>query len=108
TAIHFHYAGFAAPILTGMAGRALGRARPSHWRAYLWIAVGVIVGPPLVAVGITFSRAIELVAVVVLATSLIGLSVLTFFDIVPTARNLIARTFLVLSSVSLVLGMLFA
>lgn len=108
TAIHFHYAGFAAPILAGMAGRTLGRERPTLWVAYRWVAVGAIVGPPLVAVGITFSRAIEFVAVVVLATSLIGLAVLTLVAIVPTVPNLIARAGLAVSSASLVVGMLFA
>jgi hypothetical protein len=47
TAIHFHYAGFALPLLTGLAGRALGGriARIAAW--------GVIAGVPLVAIGIT-------------------------------------------------------
>jgi hypothetical protein len=47
TAIHFHYAGFALPIVTGLAGRSLetGAARLA--------AAGVIAGVPLVAAGIT-------------------------------------------------------
>ena len=47
TAIHFHYAGFALPIVTGLTGRVLrtGAARLA--------AAGVIAGVPLVAAGIT-------------------------------------------------------
>jgi YndJ-like protein len=47
TGIHFHYAGFALPIMTGLAGRLL-RTGPSRLAA-----AGVIVGVPLVALGIT-------------------------------------------------------
>jgi hypothetical protein len=50
TAVHFHYAGFVLPLLTGMAGRA--------WPTFLsrTAAVGVIAGVPLVAVGINLSQ----------------------------------------------------
>jgi hypothetical protein len=47
TAIHFHYAGFALPLLTGLAGRALGG------RIARIASLGVIAGVPLVAFGIT-------------------------------------------------------
>ena len=47
TAVHFHYAGFVLPLLTGLAARELS-AR--------WTAFGVVVAVPLVAVGITWSK----------------------------------------------------
>ena len=50
TAIHFHYAGFALPLLTGLAGRA----RPGALASLA--ALGVIAGVPLVAAGITASQ----------------------------------------------------
>lgn len=50
TAVHFHYAGFALPLLTGLAGRVLGGA-PARAAA-----LGVIAGVPLVAAGITASQ----------------------------------------------------
>ena len=53
TGVHFHYAGFAAPVLTGLLGRF--RRPPS----YLPAALVVMVGPALVALGITGSRSIE-------------------------------------------------
>lgn len=50
TAIHFHYAGFALPLVTGLAARRLdgGTARLA--------AAGVIAGVPLVAIGITSTQ----------------------------------------------------
>jgi len=50
TAVHFHYAGFALPLATGLAGRAL------PGRVARMAALGVIAGVPLVAAGITASQ----------------------------------------------------
>lgn len=66
TAIHFHYAGFALPLMAG----ALVHDRPTRLdRALL---VGVLAGVPLVAVGITTTqlggpREVELLAALLLA-----------------------------------------
>lgn len=105
TAVHFHYAGFAAPILTGLVGRTLktGFAR----KCYIAAAAGVIAGPPLVAAGITLSRAVEVFSAVTLALSLFTLAMLTMFLIAPTMKPL-PRLLLVLSSISVVVTMIFA
>jgi hypothetical protein len=63
TGIHFHYSAFVVPIFVGLLGRAV------DWRAqfplrYRLMSVGVITGPMLVAMGITFSTVLEFVAVV--------------------------------------------
>src|SRR5262249_31700122 len=50
TAIHFHYAGFVLPIVTGLAIREVGGR--VAWGA----GVGVIVGVPVVAAGITATQ----------------------------------------------------
>lgn len=50
TAIHFHYAGFILPMLTGLAARAI-----SGVMARL-ATIGVIAGVPLVAIGITATQ----------------------------------------------------
>lgn len=105
TAVHFHFAGFAAPILTGLAGRAI---QPSIFRkVYLIAATGIIAGPPLVAAGITLSRAIEVFSAVVLAASLFVLAMLTMFVIAPK-MNPLPRLLLVLSSLAVVVTMMFA
>jgi hypothetical protein len=73
TAVHFHFAGFAAPIVAGLAGRWLperGSAR-MLWRIG---ALGVAAGPILVAIGISVSPHIEVVSAFVLAIALTLLS----------------------------------
>lgn len=105
TAVHFHYAGFSAPILTGLAGRKIntGIAR----KLYLAAATGVIAGPPLVAAGITLSRSVEVFSAVTLALSLFFLAMLTMFAVAPAMKPA-PRLLLVLSSVSVIVTMIFA
>jgi hypothetical protein len=55
TGVHFHYAGFVLPLLTGMAGRRLPGRLP------VAAGLGVLLGVPLVAVGITAGRWLPLV-----------------------------------------------
>jgi hypothetical protein len=57
TAVHFHYAGFVLPLLTGLAGQAL------PGRAARLASVGVIAGVPAVAVGISLGRSLPLAEV---------------------------------------------
>ena len=79
TAVHFHYAAFVAPVWAGLLGRFLAETRPSWRGVYAAFGLGVVVGTPLVALGIAASRgpaggaAIETVGVVLLTLSAIGL-----------------------------------
>lgn len=50
TAIHFHYAGFLLPLLTGLAVARFGRGMQRL------VACGVLAGVPLVAIGITTTQ----------------------------------------------------
>jgi hypothetical protein len=66
TAVHFHYAGFALPLMAG----ALVHERPTRFHKTL--LAGVLVGVPLVAVGITTTqrggpREVEFLAALLLA-----------------------------------------
>ncbi len=95
TAAHFHFAGFAAPLVAGLLGRALGlhrapagpddreigpsaaqqpRPGPGVARIYRIATPIVLLGIPLVASGILLSRAIELPAAVLLASGMLGSS----------------------------------
>lgn len=69
TAVHFHYAGFAAPIVVGLAGRALAANGRTHllWRIG---ARAVIACPIVVAIGITTAPVVEVLAALVLAIAL--------------------------------------
>lgn len=66
TAVHFHYTGFAAPLLIGLAGR---RAGPK--RAILAAGAAVITATPLLAIGFTMRQPeLKLVATIIIATGL--------------------------------------
>lgn len=103
TAVHFHYAGFVAPIIAGLTGDRLGNTS-----LFAPIAAGVIASPPLIAIGITFSSLVEIIAVVVFAGSLIGLALLMLFSLVPTLESRLCQASLVISSLSLLITMLAA
>jgi hypothetical protein len=114
TAVHFHYTGFALPIIAGMTGRFIAAhgahaahgARPS--RAFPAIAAGVILATPLIAAGITLSLVLEVLAVVWLVLSLWGLVWLTARAVLPriTARG--PRLLLAAAVAALAAGMLAA
>lgn len=108
TAAHFHYAGFAAPILAGLAGRELRRVRSPLSKLFRIPAAGVIAGPPLVAIGITFSRRIEMISAFALAVSLLTLAMLTLFVIVPALKSRVAQLLLIVSANAVVVTMIFA
>jgi hypothetical protein len=99
TAVHFHYAAFAAPVLVAQAGAVLGAGRA--WRAS---AAGAIAGPPLLAAGITLSPTLEVVAATLVVLALSSLAVLTLARIVPRLHGA-ARLLLAISSVSALAAM---
>jgi len=143
TAVHFHYAGFAAPILAGLVGRTIRSIQPQKhfsghpnpgkvvvlelmasvpirssdvtmpiqkqrfwiWRIYRLVAIGVILGPALVALGITFSRFFEIFAASILALSYLGLAFLTLRVIIPRTRSFGVRLLLSISSLSVIFAM---
>lgn len=123
TANHFHYAGFAAPVIVGLLGRQLAlRRRPGQTDAvasklvrstYLVAAPIVIVGIPLVAAGITISRSLEMPAAILLG---IGMLLVSMLLARTGAQRLLERGVLVkltgvgllVAATSLVLSMAFA
>lgn len=106
TGVHFHYAGFALPWLTS---RLLAR-RAVSWSGRVG-AVGVLLGVPLVAVGITSSQlglppAIETASVTILALSALTVSH-GYLAWAGACRGLTRLCFMV-GGVALALGMLLA
>lgn len=69
TAIHFHYSAFVVPIFVGLLGRLLPSAEKKQ-RGYKWIVWGAVISPMGVALGITFSRTLELIFVVLFVLTL--------------------------------------
>lgn len=108
TAIHFHYAGFAAPILLGLAGRTLSDA-DVRARRLLWIiCVAVIVGTPLVAAGITFSPMLALVGAGLITVGLWLLAALIVSRVLSGLPSQATRIMLLVSSASSCIAMVLA
>jgi hypothetical protein len=107
TAVHFHYAGFAATL---MAALTLTQTRPQS-PARTLATVGsdlVIAGTPIVALGITFSaKPLAFVGAGLLATGVVSLAAVTFFSVVPGAPQP-ARLLLATSAISVLLPMVLA
>nr|WP_174731843.1 YndJ family transporter [Mesobacillus harenae] len=62
TAVHFHYSTLIVPVFLGLLGRAVKETRKLP-RWYTPVASLFIVSPLLVAVGITYSKMIEIASV---------------------------------------------
>ena len=102
TAVHFHFAGFAALTMLGMTGRF---AQGLLFRVTAW---GAITGIPSLALGITFSPSLECAAALLLASSLVSAAGLTVFVVLPRVTHRTARVMLAVSAASVVAAMLFA
>lgn len=108
TAEHFHYIPLGGLLLTGLVGRKLPPTARVARRVYQFLAVSVIVGPMVVALGITFSRPLETAGALWLTVSLMLVGVLTLTHIVATMSNRLAQMLLVVSSLSMLMTMLLA
>jgi hypothetical protein len=105
TAVHFHYAAFAAPLLAGMTGIALRAASGSRHKPFPVAALSVMAAPALLAAGWALgSPLLKLATAFALAAGLLVLVVLTFHAI-PHFRNAFAGALMVLSGLSVVAGM---
>jgi hypothetical protein len=103
TAVHFHYAGFVLPVVTGLVGRALG----GGGRPFRAVTAVVVAGPALIAVGISFSPLIEVVAVGGFTLAVTALGALVVRRVVPGRRSLQAVP-LALSALALPVSMALA
>ncbi len=99
TAVHFHFAGYAAPILAGLAGRRLDQFRGVS-RVFKLVPLGIIGGTPLVAAGISFSPALALAGTIMIALALVVLAVLVVGWVIPSLESIPGRLLLIVSSVS--------
>jgi len=101
TGVHFHYAGFALPILAAF---AIER-RPKVWERLL-IAL-VVLGVPLVGIGISLSPHIEVVAAILLAAACLVVAAMQVRDSLRLCSPN-QTTLLLISSCSLAAAMLLA
>lgn len=104
TAAHFHFAGFAAPIVLGGVGRMLGPAT----RLYRVATLAVCAGVPLTAIGIATNHTIEQISAVTVASGMLCASVVLIVHASRRATSLVGRMLFVASGASLLLTMALA
>lgn len=105
TAVHFHYAAFASPLLAGMAGIALRAASGSRHKLFPAAAWSVMAAPAVLAAGWALgSPLLKLIAAFALAGGLLMVVGLTFL-VIPHFRNPLGGALLVLSGLSVLAGM---
>jgi hypothetical protein len=107
TVIHFHFAGFAAPIIAGMSGRILATGHYPQ-KIFAGAIFGIVAAMPLVAAGITFSPWLGLVGTVLLTFGLVMLAGLTLGWVRPALRGTSMRFLLVIGALSSCLAMVLA
>lgn len=93
TGVHFHYAGFVLPLVVGLAGRLVaaeyGRFETTiAGRVASASTVVIVAGILLIAVGITFSPLIEVVAVTVFTAGVVGFASVLLREVVPAVPRL--------------------
>jgi hypothetical protein len=107
TAVHFHFAGFATPIIAGMSGRVLaGHNYPQ--RVFAIVVLAITAAMPLVAAGITFSPWIGFAGALLLTVGVVMLAVLTVGWVVKSITSSVWRTLLMIGAVSSCAAMVFA
>jgi hypothetical protein len=103
TAAHFHYAGFAAPLVIGCAGRAFALAEAKTALAYRIGTITVCAGIPLTALGILTTHVVEATAAVTLACGMVVACALLVL-VVPrraASRSKLAAALFALAGVAL-------
>lgn len=108
TVVHFHFAGFAAPIIAGLTGEMLASTSYSPGRLYAFIVFAIVAAMPLVAAGITFSPLAGLAGTLLLSSGLVTLAVLTIRRVVPAISSSSARLLLSIAALSSCTAMVLA
>ena len=106
TAAHFHYAGFALSILTGLSGFAIDENRRVVYKIYHSVGWIVVFCPVFVAMGIIFSPLLEMVAACALAAALILFSGTIAFGF--RCENWLSKVFFVVAFLAMIATMALA
>ena len=107
TVVHFHFAGFAAPIIAGMNGRVLAtRNYPEPMFAFSIFAI--VAAMPLVAAGITLTPVLGLFGTLLLSVGLVLLAVLTIGWVRPAIIQKDKQILLILGALSSCSAMMLA
>jgi hypothetical protein len=104
TAAHFHFAGFAAPIVLGGVGRMLG----PDARLYRIGTLAVCAGVPLTAIGIATNHTVEQISAVTVASGMLCASIVLVFYASPIATSFLGRLLFIVAGTSLLMTMALA
>ena len=99
TVVHFHFAGFAAPIIAGMNGRVLA-LNDYPQQLFGFSVFAIVAAMPLVAAGITLTPVLGLFGTILLSIGLILLAVLTIGWVRPAITQTANQVLLVLAALS--------
>lgn len=107
TAAHFHHAGFTLPLMAGLNARM----KPGWWTRFSCVAI--LLGVPLVAVGITCThfgvvKFVEPIGVAILVVGALGVAVSQVWRGLEPQRTTWARSGFVISGASLFAAMVLA
>lgn len=107
TAAHFHHAGFTLPLMAGLNGKA----NPGCWTRFSCVAI--LLGVPLVAVGITCThfgvlKFVEPFGVAVLVLGALGVAVSQVWRGLERQRSILTRIGFLISGASLFAAMVLA
>jgi hypothetical protein len=108
TVVHFHFAGFAAPIIAGMVGRMMATRQSQPSKVFLLLVVFLIAAMPLIAAGISFSPLLGLLGTLLLTTGLVLLAVLTLTRVWPAIASAWARALFIIAALSSCVAMVLA
>jgi hypothetical protein len=107
TAVHFHYAGFAATTMSALTLRALRGSATRPERVAQVAGLLVVLGTPITAAG--FATGVQILTVIgpiLLASGVLATAALTAFVVAPRMRSKAARWLLTISAAGVVLPML--
>lgn len=107
TAVHFHFAGFAAPLMTRALANVIDRGSLLARKIFSVVATGVLVGPGVLAAGFIVGPRLKVVAALVLVASEIGLA-LFFLAALRNLQPRWTRAFVAISAASVLGAMAFA
>jgi hypothetical protein len=114
TAVHFHFIPLAALVMTGLIGQTgFARKATVAWKFYRVAAIGLIVEPLLVAAGRTLAQLtgnddLVTAATILLALSLILITVLSLRFIIPATSSRVTQGLLLVSGAAVFITMLAA
>jgi hypothetical protein len=107
TAVHFHFAGFAAPLMALAAGSQVEEARARLRRVFIPVAMGVAASPALLAAGFVIGPRFKLAMAIVVVCSESGLS-LFFLTRIGAMRPRLAQLCVAISAFSVLFAMFLA